>query len=256
MPVNGDEHRETAVAALADREYERAGDEYSRAGWRCLAAPRDGHSPFEPDDLGWVGRALGSLAVAAVAYRVAGRHSRATRRGVEGVAVAGDLRDITDDTAQAACFAEFVADFRTVSGLDGVADAYEAAADAYRAAGETLTDPTDPTTTPLFQAAADLVRHVARGTANGEIVVEWDDLHGPDPADSGAFLAHRARFKRRRFPEFVERAVEAGHLAAPRGTTEYGNANFRCPDCESTDVNWVADGTFCLRCSTPMVGRD
>jgi hypothetical protein len=256
VPVNGDEHRETAVAALADREYERAGDEYTRAAWRCLAEPREGHSPFEPDDRGWVGRGLESLAVAAVAYRVAGRRSRATRRAVEGVAVARDLRETADDDAQAACFAEFVADFETVGGFDGAGDAYEAAADAYRAAGAAREDPTEPTTTPLFQAAADLARHVARGSADGEIVIEWDDLHGPDPGDGGAFLAHRARFKRQRLPEFVDRAVAAGHLAVPRGTTEYGNANFRCPACESTDVNWVADGTFCLRCSTPMVGRD
>ena len=87
---------------------------------------------------------------------------------------------------------------------------------------------------------------------DGEIVLEWEDLHGADPSDGAAFLSARARVKGRRFPAFVEQAVADGYLAAPRGTTEYGNDNHRCPACGSSDVNWVADGTYCLRCSTPM----
>ena len=252
MPVNGDEHRETAVAALADRDYGAAGEAYSRAAWRCLAEPRDGLSPFAADDRGWVGSGLAWTATAATAYRVAGRDARAARKAVEGVAVARDLRATTDDDAQAACFAEFVADCKAAGGLDGVADAYETAADAYREVGAALEEPTEPTTTPLYQAAADLARHVARGSANGEIVLEWEDLHGADPSDGAAFLSARARVKGRRFPEFVEAAVADGYLATPRGTTEYGNDNHRCPACGSSDVNWAANGTYCLRCSTPM----
>lgn len=91
--------------------------------------------------------------------------------------------------------------------------------------------------------------------ADGEIAIAWEDLHGPDPSDPGRFLAHRARYKRQRFPELVERVVADGHLAAPRGTTEYGNATYRCPACAATDVNWVAGQTLCLRCSTPMAER-
>jgi hypothetical protein len=106
-------------------------------------------------------------------------------------------------------------------------------------------------TTPLFEAAAAPIKQVARGPANGEIAVKWEDLHGPDPSEPGAFLAHRARYKRQRFPSLVERVVDDGLLAAPRGTTEYSTDHHRCPHCDSTDVNWVADSTLCLRCSRP-----
>ncbi|MFC6756364.1 MULTISPECIES: hypothetical protein [Haloarcula] len=43
------DHRAVAVGTLADREYERAGDAYTRAAWDRLAAPRDGLSPFDAD---------------------------------------------------------------------------------------------------------------------------------------------------------------------------------------------------------------
>jgi len=49
------DHRTVAVGALADREYERAGDAYTRAAWDRLADPREGLSPFEADERGWVG---------------------------------------------------------------------------------------------------------------------------------------------------------------------------------------------------------
>ena len=39
-----------AVAALADRDYQAAGDAYSRAGWRGLAEPREELSPFDTDE--------------------------------------------------------------------------------------------------------------------------------------------------------------------------------------------------------------
>jgi DNA-directed RNA polymerase subunit RPC12/RpoP len=53
----------------------------------------------------------------------------------------------------------------------------------------------------------------------------------------------------------VARVIEARSLAASRGTTEYDNANFRCPECGSTDVNWVAERTLCMRCSSRMERR-
>jgi len=245
-------HRETAVAALADRRYERAGDEYTRAARRVLADPREGQSPFDPDEKGWVGQGLTSYVVAAVAYRVAGRDERATRRGVEGVAVTRDLEGALDHAVQQACLREFVADLRVAGGLDGASEAYESAAAAYEAAGDGVDDPHRWATTPLFQAALATIQQVARGPANGEIAVTWEDLHGADPADTGAFLARRATVKRQRFPSLVERVVTDGHLAAPRGTTEYDNAAHQCPNCGSADVNWVADSILCLRCSTPV----
>jgi len=136
--------------------------------------------------------------------------------------------------------------------LDGVDDAYESASTAYQSAADTVSEPQARATTPLFGAAAAPIKQVARGQANGEIAVKWEDLHGSDPDDAGAFLAHRATYKRQRFPGLVKRAVADGHLAAPRGTTEYGNENHRCPACGADDVNWAGTDELCLRCSTPM----
>jgi len=248
-------HRETAVGALARREYERAGNAYTRAGRRVLADPRPGQDPFAPDEQGWVGGGIQHLVTATLAYRVGGREDRATRRAVEAVAVARDLTNALDRAVQRACLVEFAADCRVAGGLDGAEEDYREAAETYESAGESIDSPQRWATTPLFEAAAGPIQQVARGLADGEIAIGWDDLHGSDPSDPGAFLAHRARYKRRRFPTLVERMRSAGHLAAPRGTTEYDNAENRCPACGSTDVNWTADWTLCLRCSTPTEPR-
>ena len=242
-------HREAAVGALAAGEYLEAGDEYTRAGWRVLADPRPDVETFEIGDHGWVGAGLAHLVVAVVCYRVGGSNARATRRAVAGVAEAEELSAAADHPAQRACFLEFVGDFRAAAGLDGAGDAYDEAADAYRAAGGAIEEPQRWTTTPLFQAAAAPLKQVARGPANGEIAVEWDDLHGPDPSDPDAFLAARPSYKRRRFPSLVDRVAEAGKLAAPRGTPEYDTDHHRCPACGSTDVNWIENHVLCLRCS-------
>lgn len=245
-------HRDAAIDSLAVRAYERAGNEYTRAAWSVLAEPRADQSPFDADDRGWVGRGVQYLVVAALAYRVAGVDGRATQRAVEGVAVARDLKHGLSHPVQHACLDEFVADLRVAGGLDGVADAYESAAEAYRSAAAAVEEPQARATTPLFGAAAAPIKQVARGQENGEIAVKWEDLHGSDPDDAGPFLAHRATYKRKRFPGLVERAVADGHLAAPRGTTEYGNDNYRCPACGADDVNWAGTEVLCLRCSTPM----
>lgn len=249
-----------AVDGLAAREYARAGDAYARAGWRVLSAPRSEQdvSPFDADEKGWVGEGLAHLAASAAAYRVAGAPARATDRAVEGVAVARDLRRSYADRspARAACFDEFVADFRAVGGLDGAADAYESAADAYGAAAGSVDSPQALATTPLFEAAAALLQQLARGQADGEIAVSWSDLHGADPGDPGAFLAHRVTYKRQRLPGLVEAAVEDGYLAAPRGTTEYATDHHECPACGSRHVNWVGDDTLCLVCSRPTEPTD
>ncbi|WP_299332426.1 hypothetical protein [Haloplanus sp.] len=254
METDADDRIAAAVAALSDRATERAGDEFTRAAWLSLADPRPEAelSPFDTDERGWVGAGLRWLVVAAVAYRVAGRDARATRRGVEGIAVARDLMTTLDAPAQQACLAEFVADFRVVAAMDGVDDAYADAAEAYRDAGENVDDPRRVATSPLFKAADEPIKQVARGPANGEIAIEWADLHGSDPADPGAFLARRATYKRQRFASLLDRVVDDGQLAAPRGTTAYGDDNHRCPDCGSTDVNWTAGHVLCLRCSAPM----
>jgi hypothetical protein len=254
MTTDAGGHVATGVEELADRRYEAAGDAFTRAAWRALADPRPetGLSPFERDERGWVGEGLRWLAVAAVAYRVAGADARAARRGTQGIAVAHDLETGLDHPAQVACLSEFVADFRAVAGLDGGEAAYRDAADAYEAAADAVEEPHRRATSPLFQAAAEPIAQVARGHANGEIAVGWEDLHGSDPSDPGPFLAHRARYKRQRFPALVDRTVDDGHLAAPRGTTEYGTDTHRCPACGSRDVNRLAGAVLCLRCSTPM----
>jgi hypothetical protein len=257
MSTEADDRIAAGVAALAKRDWVHAGDEFTRAAWLSLADPRPAEAldPFDADERGWVGGGLRWLVVAAAAYRVAERDARASRRGAEGIAVARDLRTALDTPAQRACLDEFAADFRVVAGMDGAEAAYREVEDAYREAGTAVDDPQRVATSPLFRAAAEPITQVARGTADGELAVEWEDLHGADPSDSGAFLARRATYKRQRFPSLLARAVDAGRLAAPRGTTEYGNDTYRCPDCDSADVNWIAGQTLCLRCSAPMERR-
>ncbi|MBP1923819.1 hypothetical protein J2751_002864 [Halorubrum alkaliphilum] len=244
-------HYDAAVDALAAREYGTAGNRYTRGGRRVLADPRPDLDPFEPDEKGWVGQGLQQLLVATVAYRVAGAERRATQRAVEGIAVTRDLERVLDAPGQRGCLGEFVADFRVAGGLDGVDAAYESAVERYVAAGDDVDSPQALATTPLFGAAAATIKQVARGQANGEIAIKWEDLHGGDPSQAGAFLAHRARFKKQRFAGLVDKAVADGHLAAPRGTTEYGNETHRCPNCGANDVNWAGTDVLCMRCSTP-----
>ncbi len=244
-------HRAGAVEALAGRDYAAAGNRYSRAGWRVLADPRPGVEPFEPDEKGWIGAGLQYLALSGVCYRVAGAKDRATRRGVEGVAVSRDLMAGFEHPVQRACLAEFVADFRAIGDVGNAVTAYEDAEAAYREATVDDRGPQYWGTTPLFEAATAPIQQVARSLANGEIAVGWEDLHGSDPADPGAFLAARPAYKRQRFPGLLDGVADGGFLAAPRGTTEYATNHHRCPDCGSTDVNWVAESTLCLRCSRP-----
>ena len=245
------DYRAQGVAAIADRSYETAGDAFARAAWQTLVQPRPNQSPFDADEKGWVGEGVQHLLTSAVCYRVAGRPDRAADRGTEAGAVAADLETALTHPVQQACLQELVADARLVGGSDEASDAYEDAADAYHNAAESIEDPHGWSTTPLFEAAATPLQQVARSTANGEIAVSWEDLHGSDPSKPGRFFAHRATYKRRRFPSLLGTVVADGCLAAPRGTTEYNNATHQCPACGSNDVNWVAESVLCMRCSTP-----
>ena len=83
MNTQDGDHHDAAVDALAAREYERAGDRYTRGGRRVLADPREDLDPFAPDEKGWIGQGLQHLLGATVAYRVAGVDGRATQRAVE-----------------------------------------------------------------------------------------------------------------------------------------------------------------------------
>ncbi|ELZ39135.1 hypothetical protein C463_17503 [Halorubrum californiense DSM 19288] len=244
-------HHDAAVDALAVREYERAGNRYTRGGRRVLADPRPEVDPFGPDEKGWIGQGLQQLLAATVAYRIAGADARAARRAAEGIAVTRDLESALRRPGQTACLGEFVADFRVGGGLDGAEEAYDDAATEYEAAGDEIDSPQALATTPLFEAAAATIKQVARGQDDGEIAIKWESLHGADPSRPGEFLAHRARFKKQRFRGLVDRAVDEGRLAAPRGTTEYNNDGHRCPNCGSNHVNWAGTGILCLRCSRP-----
>lgn len=249
MPSEDGGHRDVAIAALADRAYERAGNHYTRSGWRILADPRSNSDPFIFDEQGWVGAGLSRIACAVASYRVAGQHTRARQRGVAGIATTQDLITQCDRAVQRACLYECIGDLRVLSDT-GTADAYDRAADAYQAV--TVTDPQRWATSVLFEAIATPLEQLARGQADGEIAVAWEDLHGADPSDPGAFLGHRIEYKRQHLPGILEATMQEGYLAAPRGSTAYGTDTHRCPGCGATDVNWVGDSTLCLRCSRPM----
>ncbi|AXR83294.1 hypothetical protein [Natrarchaeobaculum sulfurireducens] len=244
-------HRDGAIEALSRRSYTNAGDEYTRAGWAVLADPRPGVEPFEIDDRGWVGTGVQYLLIATLCYRVADDSRPARFRATEAASVSGDLANRAQNPAQAACFEELRADCHVAGGLSGGSAIYDDAADAYEEASQAVDDPAQLSSTPLFLAAAAPIKQVARSLANGEVAIDWEDLHGRDPTAAGQFLAARARYKKRRFPGLVERLVADGYLAAPRGTTEYATTHHRCPACDSTDVNWVGNRTLCLRCSRP-----
>jgi len=260
MHVNDGGYNAEAVTMLADRDYAAAGDTYARAAWSVLAEPRDGLDTFDVGERGYVGTALQEMLLSAVCYAVAGGSGgdeRAERRCDEGVAVSEDLA-ARAAPPQEACLREFAADFRAVAGT-GAGEAYDEAAEAYESAapgiGTGTEDPASLSTTPLYRAAAAPVKQMARSIDNGEIAVDWDDLHGSDPSDPAGFLRHRVRYKRKRLKTLFDGVVEDGYLAAPRGTTEYSNDNHRCPECGSEDVNWVADSVLCLRCSSHMAEK-
>ncbi|MDY6819180.1 MAG: hypothetical protein SVG88_11005 [Halobacteriales archaeon] len=252
MTEDGEPTPATAIDALVARDYERAGDEYTRVAWQRLATPRGNRSPFAPDDRGWVGRGLAHLLQAGITYRIADREDRAGHRGAEGVAIAEDLEHSLTQPVQHACLKEIAGDFRVVGGMADAKAAYEPAIAAYEAAADSIEDPREPATSPLFESAVAPLKQVGRSVENGEIAVDWSDLHGSDPARSGAFLTARPRYKRRRFPSLLTQAISAGYLAAPRGSTEYNNHIYRCPACGSNDINYVEDHVLCLRCSTPV----
>lgn len=242
--------RDRAIRALIDREPRRAGDLYARAAHAALAgvqAETAGRDPLSADDRGWVGFGLQYLLLSGLAYRAAGADGRAGTRCREGVLLAKDLREhVLAADVQRAGLREHAADFGVVGGFAGAA-AYDGVRDAYEAAAEDLDgdDQSSWVTTPLFQAATEGPHQGAR---NGPHAFEWDDLHGSTPE---RYLVHRARFKRARMPRVVEH-VAGGRLHPPRGTTEHGSDDFRCPDCDRNEVNWIAGLEVCLDCSTPL----
>ena len=241
--------RAEAVRALVDGEPARAADRYTVAGRGALAgreAEAHGRDVLGAD-AGRGAYGLRYLLLATFAHRAAGDDRRARLRATEGRAVAVDYAAVVDSTVERACCLEAAADFVAAGGLDAsTEDAYDRALAAYRGADEP--EPLDRATDPLFEAVRLGPQQAARNTGHG---FDWDDLHGADP-DDVEYLARRPRLKRSRLPRVAETVAETGVLAPPRGTTEHNNADYVCPECGRSEVNWIAGIEACLDCDVRM----
>jgi len=239
----GNPHRETAVSALVEGDWTEAGDAFTRAAHRDFG-DGDEWSPLAPGSRERPAFGLAALCQAALCYRLAGRDDRARLRSLTAQPLAIDGRDHTREGVDRAVYQEFVADARAVLGNDDrAATEYDRAKRLYDA--HAPDDPVSAAGQPLFTAANRLILHASRNTG---LEVRWDDLHGDDPETSG-YLSHRAEFKKRRLPRIVDAVLESGTLHVPRGTTEYNNDTYECPECGKRDINWVAGETVCLHCS-------
>ncbi|WP_254273932.1 hypothetical protein [Haloarcula marina] len=240
--------RSAAVSHLVDRDYLAAAQSYTHDAHRRFGGSDTGSTLLEPGGRGRTAKGLASLTLAGLCFRLVGLDDRGETRCREVELLAGEQRDHVREGVESALFSEFVGDARAVRGADP-GDAYTDAADRYRACAPV--DPMEQVTAPTFDAANEVVLHASRNTS---AEVAWDDIHGSDTGSVG-YLTHRPAFKRRTFPGVVDAVLDAGILHVPRGTTEFNNANFRCPDCDRTDVNWVAGETVCLHCSVRMADR-
>jgi len=246
-------HRETAISALVERDWRAAADAYTRAAHRDLGdGTREdgtGGDVLAPGPRDRPAAGLCFLLTAGLCYRLAGAEDRARYRSLTVAPLALDARDHVREGVERAVCQEYVADAAVVRGDDEAAtEAYGRAERLYRA--NQPEDPLDAVTAPLFDAANRLLLHASRNFRG----VEWDDLHGSDPAGED-YLAHRAQYKSRTLPEAVDRVVEAGQLHVPRGSTEYNNDTYRCPECGEHDVNYVGGETVCLYCSVRVEER-
>jgi hypothetical protein len=237
--LDGDDR---AIRALGDSDYRGAADAYVLGAYGTLAG-YEGFRRHAFTDRTQAGRAVCHLVRAAVCHRIAGDDAGARNRAMQGALVAVDLKGRRTGVDVAACD-ELVGHCRVAADdTERASEAYDRAATGYEDAA--LDDPAGATTRPLLQAGTDLLTHLSRPDD-----VEWDDIHGT----GGDALARRVRFVRSRLPSMVKARVDAGTLHAPRGSTEYGT-DFRCPECSSTDVNYVAEAVLCLRCDAPIEFR-
>ena len=243
-------HRETAVSALVDEDWRGAGDAYTRAAHRVLGDGERGGDVLAGDAHGRPADGFASLLTASLCYRVAGLKDRARYRALTVAPLVMDARDYVHSGVARAVCQEIVADAAVLRGAADAADAaYDRAESLYHK--HAPDDPLDAATDPVFEAANRLILHASRNTGHD---LEWDDLHGDDPSDP-SYLAHRATVKRGRFPRIVDAVEQAGVLHVPRGSTEYNNDTFRCPDCGGHDVNYIAGETVCLDCSVRVDER-
>jgi len=236
--------RDRAIHALGAERYDVAAKAYTTAARATLAGHGpSGFSAYEAVDRSRAGSALAAFATAAVCHRIAGAEARAAAPVAEGIVVAGELRDHVLETPveRAACH-EFIGDLRAVVDDGERAEAaYDRAGRAYEALD--LDAPAAETGRPFLQAGTELLTHLSRPDD-----LSWDDIHGGGGDDA---LTRRVAVKRSRTRSITRARVEDGKLHAPRGSTEYRTGRFECPACGSDDVNYVAETTLCLRCSTP-----
>jgi hypothetical protein len=242
MDDSGREHGDDAIFALADERFDLAGDRYTLSAYGTLAGFENRHrEAFDGEHAGWAGFAVCDLLRAAVCYRIAGATDRARNRAGQAILAVGDQRDHVVDAAvdRAACH-ELVGVARAVTGdAEQASAAFDRAEAGYESAD--VDDGFQATTRPLLQAGTDLVTHLSRPDD-----VEWDEIHGPNRDEA---LVRRVRFVRNRIGSMADARVKAGKLHAPRGSTEYGNDGYRCPECGANDINHVAETVLCLRCS-------
>ncbi|ERG98452.1 MAG: hypothetical protein J07HQX50_02492 [Haloquadratum sp. J07HQX50] len=237
-------NRDHAIEALASRDYLEAGNYYMRSAYARLSGESErGRDLFTSEGGNWSGYALESMLLATVCSQIAGNESRARGRAGQGILIASDLRDtvLSQLGLQAGC-EEWVGLFRAVTQKSERANAaFERAETRYGSVESS--EKVELTTEPLLQASERALRQISRPDD-----FQWDDMHGSAPSNA---LSRRIQFIRSRVPTFMKSRLDAGHLHAPRGSTEYGNEKFRCPDCGSHDINYVADTVLCLRCDTP-----
>lgn len=234
--LDGDDR---AIRALGDDDHRAAADAYVLGAYGTLAGYEGFHRDAF-DERTEAGRAICHLVRAAVCHRIAGDEDGARNRATQASLVAVDLKRRREGVDAAACD-ELLGHCRVAADDQERANtAYDRAAAGYDEAA--VDDPGGATTRPLLQAGTDLMTHLSRPDD-----VEWDDIHGT----GGDALARRVQFARSRLPSMVDARIREEKLHAPRGSTEYGT-DFRCPDCRSKDVNYVADAVICLRCDTPI----
>ena len=230
------DHAAHAIRLLGSERWPDIVDSYTLGAYGTMA----GYEGFERtllDDRTSAGDGLRYLLLAGVAARIAGDETTAHNRALQARLVATDYRRDADPLAAAAC-EEWIGHCQVVAGNDEKASAaYDRASEAYAAAG--VDDPAGATTEPLLQAGTDLFTQLSRPDDDA-----WDDIHG----DGSDALARRVRFARARLPGYLDAREQEGHLHAPRGSTEYGNDSYECPDCGANDINHVVNAVLCLRC--------
>ncbi|MFB6117930.1 hypothetical protein [Halosegnis sp.] len=229
------DHADRAVRLLGSERHREVADAYTLAAYGTFAgSERFGRTLT--DDRTSAGDGLRYLLLAGVCLRLAGDQAGARNRALQGVLVATDYRRRVDGIDAAACH-EWVGHLRALVDDEEASDAYDRALAGYEAANPA--DPAGATTRPLLQAGTDLLTQLSRPDD-----AAWDDIHG----DGSSALTRRVRFARARLPEYVAAREREGHLHAPRGSTEYSNDGYRCPECGASDINHVADTVLCLRC--------